>query len=62
LASEHARDYPTGAFVQEREVLAIDALQRLNRHAEAVGRAQRFRATYPTSTYLPHVQAIVDAP
>jgi hypothetical protein len=62
LASEHARDYPTGAFMQEREVLAIDALQRLGRRAEAVGRAQRFRAAYPTSTYLPRIQAIVDAP
>ena len=48
---EHARHYPRGSLVQEREVLAIDALLRLGRRAEAEQRAARFEGEHPGSAY-----------
>ena len=39
LAETHARSYPSGVFAQERELLAIEALLKLKRKAEARERA-----------------------
>ena len=52
LTDAHARRFPQGALVQEREVLAIDALGRLGRTEEASARAYRFRARWPDSPYV----------
>ncbi|MCA9623611.1 MAG: hypothetical protein KC731_31535, partial [Myxococcales bacterium] len=49
LCDEHARSHPRGSLGQEREMIAIDALQRLGRTAEARARAAAFRARHPTS-------------
>jgi hypothetical protein len=49
ITSDHERQFPHGALVQEREVIAIEALLRLGRRAEAAARAARFRRLYPTS-------------
>ena len=46
---EQARLYPHGAFAEEREALAIDALQRLGRRAELRERGRAFLANYPHS-------------
>ena len=48
---EHERRFSSGILIQEREVLAIQALRRLNRSAEASARAARFHERYPTSIH-----------
>jgi outer membrane biosynthesis protein TonB len=58
-ADAHARTHPAGAFADEREILAVDALVRLGRRDEAVARADRFRATHPASPYLRRLERIV---
>jgi hypothetical protein len=58
LAGEHERAYPAGAMIQEREVVAIDALTRLGRAADARARAQRFVARFPSSALRARVEAI----
>jgi hypothetical protein len=56
---EHARRFPSGTLVQEREVLAIDALLRLGRRDEAEARAARFRQAFPRSGHLRRVEALL---
>jgi hypothetical protein len=56
---EHARRFPSGTLVQEREVLAIDALVRLGRRDEAEARAARFRQAFPRSGHLRRVDALL---
>jgi hypothetical protein len=51
ITEQHARDYPSGVFVQEREVLAIEALLKQRRADDALARAERFVTERPTSTY-----------
>jgi hypothetical protein len=50
-ANEHARRFPRGVLVQEREVLAIQALRRLGRDAEADRRADAFGKAFPGSAF-----------
>jgi hypothetical protein len=52
LAEQHGREYPTGRFVQEREVLAIQALLKQGRDDEAVERTQRFIRDQSGSPYV----------
>lgn len=59
LASEHARTYGEGRFAQERELLALEALVRLQRVDEARRRAARFAARYPGSAHLPRLDVLV---
>jgi hypothetical protein len=54
--NEHARRYPRGVLVQEREVLAIKALRRLGRDAEADRRAEAFSKAYPGSAFQRKLQ------
>jgi hypothetical protein len=51
LTGEHRARYPSGTFVEEREVLAIDALRRLGRVSAASERAQRFHREHPGSVH-----------
>jgi hypothetical protein len=51
ITDQHLHDYPAGVFVQEREVLAIEALLRQRRTPDALARAERFVAEQPSSTY-----------
>jgi hypothetical protein len=51
LVQEHVRAFPAGELVQEREVLAVEALARLDRMAEAKARADALRALYPRTPY-----------
>jgi hypothetical protein len=57
LAEAHARSYPSGIFAQEREMLAIEALLKLKRKADARARAERFVERYPDSPQAPRVRA-----
>ena len=50
-ANEDARLYPRGVLVQEREVIAIQALRRLGRSAEADRRAEAFGKAFPGSAF-----------
>jgi hypothetical protein len=60
LAREHERRFPRGALTQEREVIAIQALARLERDAEARRRAQGFEQRFPASPHKPKVGSSVD--
>jgi hypothetical protein len=60
LAREHERRFPRGALTQEREVIAIQALARLERDAEARRRAQGFEQRFPASPHKPKVGNSVD--
>ncbi|MBX2803519.1 MAG: hypothetical protein KTR31_37910 [Myxococcales bacterium] len=52
----HARRYPAGELIEERERLIIEALAELGRFAEAQERAMAFRVRYPNSVHLPFVE------
>jgi hypothetical protein len=52
---EARRRFPSGALVQEREALAIEALACVGRSKEAATRAASFLREYPTS---PHAEAL----
>jgi type IV secretory pathway VirB10-like protein len=51
LTSDHERNFPNGVLIQERELVAIDALLRLGRRAEATARAAHFHRHFPTSVH-----------
>lgn len=46
-------------WAEERERVAIEALVRLDRHAEAEARFTRFVSTYPSSAYLPRLRVVL---
>ena len=50
-ANEHAARFPRGVLVQEREVLAIQALRKLGRSADADRRAAAFVKAFPGSAF-----------
>jgi hypothetical protein len=56
----HARSFPRGVLSQEREVVAIDALLRLGRRADAVARVDAFRARHPASAYLRRLDRLIE--
>lgn len=51
LTRDHQRRFPNGVLSQEREVIAIDALSRLEREAEAEKRAKSFQERFPDSAH-----------
>jgi hypothetical protein len=57
LTREHRRRFASGALAQEREVIAIEALGRLGRRADAERRAREFGAKYPDSAHNKKVGA-----
>lgn len=62
LTERHRREYPSGIFVQEREVIAITALMRLGRTDEARSRAEAFEHAYPRSAYNRQIGRLLGAP
>ena len=60
-AERHARQWPRGYLVEEREAVWIQALAASGRRAEASGRAARFRRAFPGSVLRPAVDAAVGA-
>jgi hypothetical protein len=58
LTNQDATLFPHGILAQEREVIAIEALRRLNRTAEADRRAATFAKAFPGSV---HQRAVEDA-
>lgn len=59
LVTEHERAFPHGGFVEEREVLAVDALSRLRRTEAARTRAERFQRQHPNSAYTRRLERIL---
>jgi hypothetical protein len=59
LCGEHARRFPAGGLVQEREVIAIEALVKTGRSDEARARADRFKARFPGSTHTRRIETIL---
>jgi hypothetical protein len=57
LTAEHVKLFPHGVLSQEREVIAIAALRRLGRTAEAERRAEAFDRSYPHSAHQHTVDA-----
>ncbi len=55
----HFSEFPEGQLSAEREILAIDALGRLGRHAAAEDRAQAFLATEPQQVLKERVLRIL---
>jgi outer membrane protein assembly factor BamD (BamD/ComL family) len=60
LLNEHARRFPAGTFVEEREVLAVEALLRRRERASAFARAERFIAEHPRSTYAVRLRWMIE--
>jgi hypothetical protein len=62
LAHQHELTFAKGQFVQEREMLAIEALQALGRHASAARRGQSFLRRFPQSSHAPRLQRLLGSP
>ncbi len=60
LADRDAAESPLGALAQEREVIAIEALEKLGRGRDARARARRFFRTFPGSAHGPRIAALLD--
>ena len=58
LVEEHARRFPDQLLEQEREVIAVAALVKLERKAEAAERAQRFLSRFPRSAHAVRMRAV----
>ena len=59
LTDDAARRFSDGPLAPEREVLAIEALARMGRAAEARTRLTAFRARYPQSPHLARLDSLV---
>jgi len=59
LAGQHAKRFPGGAFAQEREVIAIQALLKLGRSGEARSRAERFARAFPGSAHVRRLEVLL---
>jgi len=57
---QHRRDYPSGVFAQEREMIAIEALFQLSRVNDGLNRAKRFLERYGDSTHAPRVRSLLE--
>lgn len=57
LANQHRARFPAGVLAEEREVIAIEALKRLGRSAEAERRVEAFARRFPGSAYRKKLEA-----
>jgi hypothetical protein len=58
LCREHEAKFASGHFGQEREAVAIEALVKLGRRAEAQRRWSAFRDRFPTSSHRVHLESL----
>ncbi len=59
-AARHAREYPDGALVEEREAIAVKALVALGRKDEARTRVRALEQRFPTGLSVRAAKAAVD--
>lgn len=57
--ASHASTFPRGRLVEDRDALAVQAHAAAGHTDEAKARAQRFRARYPKSIYLPAIDRAI---
>ena len=62
IAEEHARTFPAGELVQEREVVTVEALARLGRNAEAKTRANALVRRFPRTPYVTRLERALGEP
>jgi hypothetical protein len=62
IANEHRKAYPDGLLAQEREVIAVEALEKLGRGAEAEQRATAFVRRHPGSSHISRLSTLVGRP
>jgi hypothetical protein len=62
IAGEHLRIFPSGEFLQEREVIAVDALARLGRKDESLRRARALIERFPRTPYATRLEMAVGQP
>jgi len=55
--ARHASTFPQGVLREEREALAVKAFVLAGRGDEARARADKFRAKYPASLFLPAIES-----
>jgi hypothetical protein len=60
VLGEHARVYARGVFIEEREVLALEAESKLGHKALARARAQRFMDRFPRSAHARRVRTLLE--
>jgi len=60
VVESHARRFPSGLLVEEREALAIKAQVNSGRRAEALARAEKFRERFPKSLFGPSVREALE--
>ncbi|MGE0549331.1 MAG: hypothetical protein AB7O24_23155 [Kofleriaceae bacterium] len=61
-AARHQQQFPAGSLNEEREAIAIEALIRLGRTAEALPRLDRFRSRFPRSGYRDQLDRLLPNP
>lgn len=62
LVEKARQSFPRSSFGQEREFIAISALYKLGRRAEAGARERAFRERHPRSAYLPQLDRLSSGP
>lgn len=60
LTREHALRFPKGNLIQEREVIAIEALRRLGKHDAARKRGAEFGQSFPDSAHQPKIDQTLE--
>ncbi|AKU98411.1 hypothetical protein AKJ09_05075 [Labilithrix luteola] len=58
----HAQDFPDGQLVAQREVIAVDALQRLGRTSEARARGKAFAGRFPDTSAARRIDSLLNGP
>jgi len=60
LTTEHERQFANGVLVQEREVIAIEALLAAAEHDRARARATQFIERFPESAHIRRIRTLLD--
>jgi hypothetical protein len=60
LTAQHEREYPDGAYLQEREQIAIEALFNAGHSVAMRARAARFRRTFPGSAHNARITELLE--
>jgi hypothetical protein len=61
IVREHARRFPDGELLEEREALRIEALVGIDRIADARAAYAQFRARFAGSAHLPHLSQLLSS-
>lgn len=62
ITGEHLRAYPSGELVQEREVIAVEALTKLGRRDDASRRARALAERFPNTPYATRLEKALGHP